>query len=432
MRAADDNANLSAVSNSACATTPGIPPATITDLRMTSVTSSSVTLEWTAPGADGDTGQAAAYELVRLSERINTITWSDATPISGLPSPAVAGAAESFTVTGLDGATSYVFAVRATDGAGNTGAISNNASATTDDDVPPSGVTDLLAETDSSADGALLLSWTAPGDNGLVGQVDAYDVRLSRTPITASNFDAAQPFPGPSPVSPGDPQSLSLTGLLPETLYYAAMKAIDDMGNTSALSNIASAWTRDMAPGSVSDLAVTGSTGSSAGGATVSLAWTAPGDDGHTGTAASYDLRYSTSPMNAYNFGSAVQAVGEPAPLQAGTAQAFTVDGLSLGAAYYFALVTIDDRGNTSSISNVVGATTADSVPPAAVSDLAATTGSTQGTLASPGPRPATTGSRGTSTDTPCATPTPPSTSPTSTLPPPPRGSPPEVPAASP
>lgn len=57
------------------------------------------------------------------------------------------------------------------------------------------------------------------------------------------------------------------------------------------------------APGNVADLASASNTASSAG-----LAWTAPGDDGTVGTAAQYDIRYSTSVIINTNFLSATQA----------------------------------------------------------------------------------------------------------------------------
>ena len=55
-----------------------------------------------------------------------------------------------------------------------------------------------------------------------------------------------------------------------------------------------------IAPAAITDLAASDPTEDS-----VTLTWTAPGDRGNTGTAASYDIRYSTSPITAANFSSA-------------------------------------------------------------------------------------------------------------------------------
>jgi len=49
--------------------------------------------------------------------------------------------------------------------------------------------------------------------------------------------------------------------------------------------------------------------------------WIARGDDGNTGTALDYDIRYSTSPINDSNFSSATRLGGLPIPLLAGTVQ---------------------------------------------------------------------------------------------------------------
>jgi hypothetical protein len=51
----------------------------------------------------------------------------------------------------------------------------------------------------------------------------------------------------------------------------------------------------------------------------VTLRWTATGDDGTTGTARRYEVRYSTSPIDATNFPSATLATGAPAPSPAGS-----------------------------------------------------------------------------------------------------------------
>jgi hypothetical protein len=90
-----------------------------------------------------------------------------------------------------------------------------------------------------------------------------------------------------------------------------------------------------------------------AGAVSVTLRWTAPGDDGASGRAAAYDVRYSTSPITAVNFGAAPAATGEPAPATAGSTETFTINGLAAGTSYYFAMKTRDEAGNWSAISNI-------------------------------------------------------------------------------
>ena len=88
------------------------------------------------------------------------------------------------------------------------------------------------------------------------------------------------------------------------------------------------------------------------------LTWTAPGDDGNIGTAAEYDIRYSTSPINESNWAQATPANGEPNPKAAGTTQWFTVTGLQASTLYYMAIKTRDEAYNWSSLSNVVSKST--------------------------------------------------------------------------
>ena len=106
----------------------------------------------------------------------------------------------------------------------------------------------------------------------------------------------------------------------------------------------------------------------------ITLVWTAPGDDGWTGTAARYDIRYSQSPLTEAVWPSATQAEGEPTPKPGGSRDTFVVTGLSPTSYYYFALKTADAAGNWSAKSNIASAATTvkqDNVPPAAVTDLA-------------------------------------------------------------
>jgi len=111
-------------------------------------------------------------------------------------------------------------------------------------------------------------------------------------------------------------------------------------------------------PAAVTDLGASSVTST-----TVVLGWTAPGNDGNFGQAASYDIRYSTSTITDTNWTLATQAIGVPAPLPAGTVQLFTVDGLSSSTTYYFALKTQDYASppNVSELSNIASAKTSSS-----------------------------------------------------------------------
>jgi len=109
----------------------------------------------------------------------------------------------------------------------------------------------------------------------------------------------------------------------------------------------------DTPPANVTDLAVSTATTHS-----LTLTWTAPGDDGNNGTATEYDIRYATSNIDNETWGFAIQASGEPAPGPAGSNETFVVDGLAAATTYYFALKAVDDAGNWANLSNIASGTT--------------------------------------------------------------------------
>jgi chitodextrinase len=105
----------------------------------------------------------------------------------------------------------------------------------------------------------------------------------------------------------------------------------------------------------------------------LTLSWTAPGDDGNVGTAAAYELRMATTAIDAGNFDGATVVGGVPAPRVAGTRQSVTVRSLTRGTTYWFAIKSRDESGNWSTISNVVRWDwTIDLAPPAAPAGIAA------------------------------------------------------------
>jgi subtilisin family serine protease len=106
-------------------------------------------------------------------------------------------------------------------------------------------------------------------------------------------------------------------------------------------------------PGGISDLKVT-HTGSN----TVTLSWTASGDDGMAGTAAACDIRYDTSPIKPSTFERATPVASCPAPAPAGTPQSFRVTGLEVKTTYFFAIRVLDERLNPSAVSRVVAGRT--------------------------------------------------------------------------
>jgi hypothetical protein len=105
------------------------------------------------------------------------------------------------------------------------------------DETPPIDVWNLA--TMLVSDRNLVLVWTAPGDDGTLGRVASYDLRMSPSPINDQNFAGAQQVsPSPVPVAGGAVQTHVMSGFSPGATYYFAVKSVDDAGNWSGLSNV--------------------------------------------------------------------------------------------------------------------------------------------------------------------------------------------------
>ncbi len=123
------------------------------------------------------------------------------------------------------------------------------------------------------------------------------------------------------------------------------------------------------------------------------VSWTAPGNDGLTGQAAKYQLKYATSPLveavtgwpdmtaplpmtaaewrsraaarkaTQLPFVSAWNVSGEPTPAVAGTVQSMVLPGLQAGTRYYIACKSLDADNNLSDLGNVLAITVSPSLP---------------------------------------------------------------------
>ena len=128
----------------------------------------------------------------------------------------------------------------------------------------------------------------------------------------------------------------------------------DGLSNQDLPADTADVVTVDyVPPGSVTDLAATAISSGS-----VTLAWTAPGDDDSLGRAERYEVRYSTEPLTEANWDYSREAGSAMSPQQAGSVEQLQVAGLEPGSTYYFAVRARDDAWQSGSPSNVVAATT--------------------------------------------------------------------------
>jgi cellulase/cellobiase CelA1/aryl-phospho-beta-D-glucosidase BglC (GH1 family)/chitodextrinase len=273
-------------------------PSVPTGLTVTGTSQTTVGLSW---NASTDNVGVTGYDVLTGSTVVGSTTTT------------------SFTVTGLTAGTTYSFAVRAKDAAGNLSAASAAVSVATvsapgGDTTPPSAPTGLTVAGKTSL--AVSLTWTASTDN--VG-VTGYDV-LNGASVAGTTASTA----------------FTVTGLSPNTTYTFAVRARDAVGNVSAASVPVTVTTNAAAdtqpPSTPTGLVVTGTTT-----ATVGLSWS--GSTDNVGVAG-YDVL------------SGATVVGST------SATSFTVTGLSSGTTYSFAVRAKDSAGNMSAASAPVSATT--------------------------------------------------------------------------
>lgn len=361
------------------------PPAGITDLAATDIRPTELTLEWTAPGDDGQEGTADHYE-VRFQTGGPILTeadWLSAAPVQqDLPQPGSAGSDESLPVSGLTPEETYGFAVRAVDEADNRGALSNPVEVVLPPELP--GALDDLAVTDTRPDG-FDLAWTASGSDGDQGQATSFILGvLEGLSIDSEQaWDDAQKVSSglPQPAPPGTSQSFALSGLEEETAYGLSLRAFDEAGHLSPLGppllQTTSAAPDTIPPGRIEDLSAEPDT------TFLTLRWSAPGDDGDEGTATAYllGLREGGAIESEEDWDLALKTGFQlPAPAPAGTEQACVVAGLLTGTAYGICLRTSDDAQNLSPLSPPLVAETLepepaepdDVTPPARIEDLTA------------------------------------------------------------
>jgi hypothetical protein len=215
------------------------PPAKVADLAARALSDSTILLAWTAPGDDGMDGTAERYDFRYNSEPFPAqghfpVSYPE---VPGTPKPAPGGTPESLLVGGLTYSTTYHFGMRVMDEMENLSPLSNVASATTAetlyvDNFPPAIVADIDVQRLDLA--FYRFTFTVPGDDGMIGQATAFDVRWSREPLSGSAWNDATPVdPHATPTIPGRRQTIEVqfpTGLEDG---YTVIRAVDKGGNRS-------------------------------------------------------------------------------------------------------------------------------------------------------------------------------------------------------
>ncbi|MCR4317990.1 MAG: hypothetical protein NUW37_16725 [Planctomycetes bacterium] len=344
-------------------TTDTTAPGAITNLAaVLGMATGEVNVTFTAPGDDEASGTASGY-VVKLSQaQITSGTFTSATTFAQSWVPIASGSAESRTITGLSSGLVFI-AIKSFDEVSNTSTVSNVVSITVPgtsatDTQAPSAITDLIAAAGANP-GEANLTWTAPGDDGTTGAATTYEVRHSASAITPANFSSATLYTQTwTPSAAGATEMRTLTGLPAGTLFFAII-ASDEVPNAAAAASNSPSCTVNpdsTPPAAITDLVAQKGTVTDGD---IILTFTAPGDDGSTGTATSYEIRYATGPITAGNWSSATLYSQTWTPSAGGVAENFTIAAMTIGVNYYFAIKASDEVPNQGAISNSAGPVTA-------------------------------------------------------------------------
>lgn len=406
----DEAGNIGDMSNSPMGTSgsDSVLPGSIVDLTVeASHNHSSVLMNWTAPGDDGNNGTVreyiVKYSTLPITNRV-CFDYIDPEFTFTIDGDLPAGGAESRVISGTDDlklkpGNRFYFAIVGVDEAGNQGELSNCPAPlyVKNDIYPPAAITDISVST-GDQHREVILTWTSPGDDGSDGTAMEYIIKYSMSPIiTQDDFDDASLVPGPPTSQPspipqpsGNTETFVLTNTLTAGLtYYFAIEAKDEVGQQAALSSgpslSAVAKEDTVNPDQITDLnAVPGPNHAS-----VRLYWNATGDDAGVGQAAKYVIKYHT----ADDFGSAStyfpndDSFKPGAPQASGTAENFVLENKMGGTIapntfYYFWIQAVDDGDNSGPASVTSAFTSAtsteDTTNPEAIVGFTAITGDNQ------------------------------------------------------
>lgn len=214
------------------------------------------------------------------------------------------------------------------------------------DKISPAAITDLKI-IDSSYS-SLIVSWTTTGDDSLTGNVNRYDLRYLSEPLTNDNWDSGIACTtGFQIIPPGLEDTIIIQDLPSNGEFYVALKAIDEVGNETSVSNCIRGATIILP--AITDASVEYVTDTS-----VILSWTVPGSVTGMGRPHAYDIRYHVLPITADSWENTTKFKSDINPQTAGMTETIEVTGLQKNTPYYFAISCWDIAGIEGGISNLV------------------------------------------------------------------------------
>jgi len=389
------------------------PPAAVTNLSAAAGTQvGQIKLQWTAPKEDGTNGGAvSSYDVRYATYSFTDSGWASATQATGEPSPPnTPGYTETMTVNGLTGGTTYYFRIKSTDDVGNISSISNEANAIAStvnvDIVRPNEDVVKQWETSSGTTHYVLIdepvTYPTPGTSDYIRShvISYYDDIGFETVAAADNITKVKVWTygeeGGGGVSPkvnvnmgGWQSALSLNlGLGPGwtsneftgswtlsdlndlKVRYLIYENIDPYPYAYVYTSYCEISHKNVAPAAITNLTGLWDSGTHK----LTLSWSSPGDDGWSralDTGSKYRINYSTYSIqwSTANYKVDISTNGVAPHTQV----SHPITTLTDDATYYFQIWTADEVSNWSGLSN--GATVWVNNPPAAITNLKATTG---------------------------------------------------------
>ncbi|PIS47097.1 MAG: hypothetical protein COT17_05200, partial [Elusimicrobia bacterium CG08_land_8_20_14_0_20_51_18] len=201
------------------------------------------------------------------------------------------------------------------------------------DSTPPAAVADLDAVNLGSPfakdeEGNVRLTWTAPGDDGTIGDIIDGLFRIKYSSTTTAWDSMEYGYYASTSVSPGTKCSHKLTGLYPGKVYYFRLKTEDEAGNPSTESNLETLTVTDVFPDAPAKAAISWVRTSST---TATIFW----------QAGPLDIDY-------YNVSRGVGDIGAFVSLGSTTSLSWTSGDLTEGTTYYYRVWAVDKAANTS------------------------------------------------------------------------------------
>lgn len=215
------------------------------------------------------------------------------------------------------------------------------------DRVRPARVSFLVAQALSTT--SVEVRWVTTGDDSLAGAAARAELRRASFPLDDANFATGFLVPTAPPSPAGLADTVVVESLPESSIWWFAVRMVDDVGHVSEVSPADSAALPGLAPAPITDLRALAVEES-----TVVLQWTATGDDGDQGQPLEYVISASPQPLDESNIDQAPITLRRPARFDPGLVETTIVVNLTPGRRWRFAVRGVDHSNTVGAISNVL------------------------------------------------------------------------------